>query len=324
MFKTKITEMLGIEYPIIAGPLAYLSHAELVSAVSNAGGLGVMVSTTLTTKELREEIRKTKDMTDKPFGVNVTFQFRAESTINYEEYFDVIIGEGVRIVETSGKSPEQYMKQLKDANVTVMHRATRTRDIKKAERVGADAVVIMGFEATGHPGVEDVTSLVRIPVAADAVKIPVIAAGGIADARGVVAALALGAEGVMMGTRFFACKEAPMHPNIGEWLMGLGEADTMMIMHSFKATERVVRTEYNLKIKEMEDSGATIEELVPFLSGIKDRDAYISGDPSQAPIPVGQVVGLIHDMPTVKEIMDGMINDAKVIAKRLNDIGIKP
>ena len=199
--KTRITELLGIEYPILAGPMASISHAELVSAVSNAGGLGILVGVTFpTSKDLREEVKKTKSMTDKPFGVNITM-LPSFQPVNYEEYITAVIEEGVNIIETSGRSPEPLMKLLKDSGVKTLHRATRTRDIQTAERVGVDAVTILGTEAAGHPGQEEVTSMVRIPIAAAAVNIPVIAAGGIADARGLVAALALGAEAVLTPAR---------------------------------------------------------------------------------------------------------------------------
>ena len=195
MFKTSITELLGIEHPILAGPMAYMSGPELISAVSNAGGLGIIASLTFqTVDELREAIKKTKSLTDKPFAVNVTLLPSARP-VNYEEYFQAIIDEGVQVVETSGRSPEPYIKMCKDAGVTVLHRATRTRDIATAERVGADAVTILGMEAAGHPGQEEVGAMVRTPIAVDTVKIPVVAGGGIADARGFVAALAMGATG---------------------------------------------------------------------------------------------------------------------------------
>ena len=322
MIKTRITELLGIEYPIIAGPMAYVSMAELVSAVSNAGGLGIIASLSFTTiEELRQEIQKTRSMTDKPFAVNITLLPTARP-VNYEDYFKAAIDKGVDIIETSGRSPEPYMKLLKDAGVTVLHRATRTRDIQTAERVGVDAVTILGTEAAGHPGQEDVTSLVRIPIAVDAVKIPVIAAGGIADARGFVAALALGAEGVLMGTRFMACKECKIHPNVKEWLKQLGEADTILIQKSIKNSSRVVRTEHTEKILEMEQKGATLEELLPLLSGQRGRNTYATGDVSGASISVGQVVGLIHDVPSAKEIIDGIISEAQKITKRFQNIGI--
>ena len=324
MLKTRITEMFGIEYPIIQGAIQWLSRAELVSAVSNAGGLGIISSLTFpTAKEFREEIRKTKSMTDKPFAVNVTL-LPTMRAVNYEEYFSAAIEEGVNIIETSGRSPEPYMKLLKDGKVKVMHRATRVRDIRTAERVGADAVTILGFEAAGHPGLEDVASLVRIPIAVDAVNIPVIAAGGIGDARGFVAALALGAEGVLMGTRFLASKECNAHPKIKEWLLQLGETDTMMIQRSIKNAARVVKTDYAQRVLEMEEKGATLEELLPLISGEKMRKAYISGDVSDAVMTVGQVVGLIHEIPSVEEIIKGMINGAKLIVQRLYNVGIHP
>ncbi len=322
MFKTRITKLLGIEYPILAGPMAYLSNAELVSAVSNAGGLGILVSLTYpTVNELREEIRKTKSMTDKPFAVNVTL-LPTMRPVNYEDYFKTIVDEGIKIVETSGRSPEPYVKIVKDAGAILMHRATRTRDIKTVERIGADAATIVSFEAAGHPGLEDVTSIVRIPCVVDAVKIPVIAAGGIADARGFVAALALGAEGVLMGTRFMASKECQINPKIKKWMLELGEADTMMIQRSIKNASRVIRTEYTEKILDMENKGATLEELLPLLSGQRGNSAYQTGDVTQATMTAGQCVGLIHDIPSVKEIIDGIISEAKVIMGRLQKMGV--
>lgn len=322
MFKTRITEMLGIEYPILAGPMAAISYAEFVAAVSNAGGLGILVGATLPTPEaLKEEVKKTKSMTDKPFAVNITM-LPAFQPVNYEEYMTAAIEAGCNIIETSGRSPEPHMKFLKDAGVKVLHRATRTRDIRTAERVGVDAVTILGTEAAGHPGQEEVTSMVRIPVAVDAVKIPVIAAGGIADARGFVAALALGAEAVLIGTRFMASKESPTHPNIKQWIMDLGEADTILIQKSIKNASRVARTEHTEKILEAENKGASLEELRPLISGERGREAYETGDFSGAAITVGQVVGLVHDIPSIKEIIDGIITEATAIMQRLNKIGV--
>lgn len=322
MFKTRLTDLLGIEYPILAGPMAYLSGPELVSAVSNAGGLGIIASLSYTEiDQLREAIRKTKSLTDRPFAVNVTLLPSARP-VNYDEYFQAILDEGVGIVETSGRSPEPHIKLIKAAGGTVLHRATRTRDIKTAERVGADAVTILGTEAAGHPGQEEVTSMVRIPIAVDAVEVPVIAGGGIADARGFVAALALGAEGVLMGTRFMASKECNTHQNVKEWMLGISEADTILIQKSIRNASRVVRTEHTEKILEMENRGATLEELLPMISGQRGRNTYATGDVSGASISVGQVVGLIHDVPTVKEIIDGIISEAKTIMQRFEKMGI--
>jgi len=323
MFKTRITELLGIEHPILAGPMAYMSGPELVSAVSNAGGLGIIASLTYQTiDELREAIKKTRSFTDKPFAVNVTLLPSARP-VNYEEYFQTVIDEGIRIVETSGRSPEPYIKMCKEAGVTVLHRATRTRDIGTAERVGADAATILGMEAAGHPGQEEVGTMVRIPIAADAVKIPVVAGGGIADARGFVAALAMGADGVLMGTRFMASKECIIHNNVKDWLLTLGEMDTILIQKSIKNASRVVRTEHSERILEMENRGASLEELMPMISGRRGQNVYATGDiGSGAAISVGQVIGLIHSIPTVKEIIDGIINDSKAIMQRLQKMGL--
>ena len=322
MFETRVTKLLGIKYPIIQGAMGGgLACAELVAAVSNAGGLGTLTALNYASgKELRAEVKKTKNLTDKPFAVNVTL-LPTIRPVNYEDYFTSAIEEGVNIIETSGRSPEPYMKLLKSARVKTLHRATRIRDIKTAERAGVDAVTILGTEAAGHPGEEDVTSLVRIPIAVDAMKIPVIAAGGISDARGFVAALALGAEGILMGTRFMACQECNIHPKVKEWLLQLHEADTMLIQRSMKNTSRVVRTPYTEKIAEMEKRGAKLEELLPLLSGQRGRMAYDTGDFSQATISVGQTVGLIHDIPSAKEIIDRIISEAQVIVQRLYKLG---
>jgi NAD(P)H-dependent flavin oxidoreductase YrpB (nitropropane dioxygenase family) len=322
MFKTRITEIFGIEYPIIQGALMWLSRAELVAAVSNAGGLGTIAALTFpTTNELREEIKRAKSLTDKPFAVNITL-LPTIRPINYGEYIDAAIEEGVKIIETAGRSPQPYMKQLKDAGVKVIHKVARVKDAKAAERLGVDAVAMVGFEAAGHPGMDAVTSLVLIPISADAVNIPVIASGGIGDGRGLVAALALGAEGVLMGTRFMASKECALHPKIGQWLLQARETDTLMIERSIQNAARVMKTDYAQRVLEMEEKGATLEELLPFISGDRSKRSYISGDMNAATIACGQIVGLIHEMPTVREIIEGIIKEARVIGQRLSKIGI--
>jgi len=320
MLKTRVTEILGIEYPILGGPMAYVSGPELVAAQSNAGGLGIMASLSYQTiEELRAEIKRTKEMTDKPFAVNVTLLPTAR-TVNYEDYFKAIIDEGVKVIETSGRSPKPYIPIIKDGGAVSMHRATRTRDIQNAEKSGCDIVTILGTEAAGHPGQEEVGTFVRIPVAVDAVDIPVVAAGGIADARGLVAALALGAEGVLVGTRFMCTQEARIHENIKAWMHGLHENDTILIQKSIMNASRVIRNEHTEKILEMENRGASLEELLPMIRGERGIRAYESGDPSEANITIGQVVGLISDTPTVKEVVDGMVSGAREIMKRLNGI----
>ena len=322
MLKTRITEMLGIEYPIIQGAMLWLSRAELVAAVSNAGGLGIIASLTFpTAKELRQEIKKTKSMTDKPFAVNVAL-LPTMRAVDYEGYIDVAIEEGVNIIETAGRSPELYMNRLKDAGVKVIHKVARVKDAKTAERVGVDAVTIVGFEAAGHPGMDDVTSLVLIPTSVDAMRIPVIAGGGIADARGFIAALALGAEGVLMGTRFMVSKECALHPKIVQWLLQARETDTLIIERSIKNAARVMKTAPAQRVLEMEKKGAALEQLLPMISGLREKQAMEEGDINTGIIHCGQVVGLIHEIPSVKEIIDSIIDEARLIGQRLYKMGI--
>jgi nitronate monooxygenase len=320
MLKTRITEMLGIEYPLIQGAMQWLAVPELASAVSNAGGLGILSSAIFpTAEELRQGIRQTRSMTDKPFAVNITLlpTFRP---VSHEEYIEATIEEGVCIIETSGRSPEPYMKQLKEANVTIMHKCARVKDVKTAERLGADAVTIVGFEAGGAPGMEDVTSLVHIPIAVDAVKIPVIAGGGIGDGRGLVAALALGAEGVTMGTRFVASRECLAHPKIKEWLIQAGENDTVMINRTFSNPERVLKTELSLKVLQLEEEGATLEDLLPMITGLRGKLALDIGDVTEGVIACGEIVGLIHDIPRVSDIIKNIISQAQAVGQHLHKV----
>jgi len=322
MFKTRITEMFGIEYPIIQGALMWLSRAELVAAVSNAGGLGIIAALTFpTAQELREEIKKTKSLTDKPFAVNITLLPTIRPR-NHEEYIEAAIEEGVGIIETAGRNPRQYMNQLREGGVKVMHKVASVKAVKTAERIGVDAVTIVGFEEGGNPGMDDVTSSVLIPIAVDSVSIPVIAAGGIGDARGFVAALALGAEGVLMGTRFMISQECPLHPNIKQWLLQATEKDTLMIMRSINNPERVVTTNFARSVLQMEEKGTSLEELLPLIDGLRQKRALDKGDVDEAILPCGQVVGLIHEIPTVREIIEGIVNEARLIGQRLNNMGI--
>ncbi len=321
MFKTRVTELFGIKYPIIQGALGGgLATAELVAAVSNAGGLGMITSLNYgSAQELRDAIRKTRKLTDKPFAVNVTL-LPTMRRIPYEEYFTAALEEGMRIFETSGRSPEPYIKMVKDAGGKFMHKVGSARHAKSAERIGVDAVNIVCFESAGHPLPDDVAASVLIPSCVDAVKIPVIQAGGVADGRGFIAALALGAEGVLMGTRFTASKECAFHPKLKEWFTQLTEKDTMLVHRTINNLERVVRTDFTQKILEMEEKGAPVEEILPLISGDKVRAAYETGETSNAIITAGQTVGLIHDIPSVKEIIDRIILEAENIIKRLNRI----
>ena len=319
MFKTRITELLGIEFPIIQGAMHWLSRAELVAAVSNAGGLGTLSALTFpTARELRDEIRKTRSLTDKPFAINITL-IPTISSADYAEYISTALEEGLNIIETSGRSPEPYMKLLKDAGVKVMHKVTSVRHAKTAERVGVDAVTIIGFESAGHPGMDDVGSLVLIPGAVDNLKIPVIAAGGIGDGRGYVAALALGAQGVLMGTRFMASRECNLPPKIRQWLVEAGETDTLVIERSIKNAARVMKTEFSQKVLEMEQEGNMIPELLEMINEQRSRQALVTDNINAGVIPCGQVVGQLNGTPTAAEIIKGIINEARLVGQRLNN-----
>jgi NAD(P)H-dependent flavin oxidoreductase YrpB (nitropropane dioxygenase family) len=319
MFETRITRLLGIKYPIVQGGMVYLSRPELVAAVSNAGGLGILTSADCDTKErLREELRRTKSLTDKPFGVNINMS-PATRPVNTEEYIDITIEEGIRIVETSGRSPEPYMKQLKQGNVIVVHKAPGgVRFAETAEQVGCDAVSIIGAECGGHPGPDDTGSLVLVRATVEAVKIPVLAGGGFADAAGFVAALALGADGVLMGTRFMATKECPAHPKFKEWLVRARETDNVVTQRSIRAPARSLKNTPALKVLEMEQRGASLEELLTVTSGQNASRLYSEGDLEAGMADCGQVIGIIHDIPTVKEVIDGIIAGAQeIIEKKL-------
>ncbi len=317
MFKTRITELLGIKYPIIQGGMVWLSTAELAAAVSNAGGLGIITSANSATKEeLRDELRKAKSLTDKPLGVNINLS-PTTRPVNTEEYIEVVIKEGIRIVETSGRSPEPHMKQFKQGDVKVIHKAPgAVRYAEQAELVGCDAVSIIGYECGGHPGPDDTGSLVLVRATVETIKIPVIAGGGFADAQGFVAALALGADGILMGTRFMATKECPAHPKFKEWLIQAKETDTFITQRSIRAPDRNLRNEPALKVLEMESKGATLEQLLSVTSGTNAQRVYFEGDLDAGLAECGQVVGIIQDIPSVKEVIDGIVEGAEEIIKK--------
>jgi nitronate monooxygenase len=322
MFKTRITELFGIKYPIVQGGMMWVSRAELVSAVSNAGGLGIMTAFTFPTPEqLAAEIKRTRALTDKPFGVNVTL-LPTLRPVDIDGYFDAVIKSGIKIVETAGRSPEPYMERLKAAGVKVIHKCTAVRFARTAQRIGCDAVSIDGFECAGHPGEEDVTSLILIPLTADAIEIPLIASGGFGDGRGLVAALALGAEGMNMGTRFMATKESPVHDKVKELFIKLSERDTMLVNRSFRNTSRAWKNPTAEKVLEMENQGATIEQLAPLISGQAGRGMLETGDIDKGLLTVGQVVGLVRDIPTVKELIDRIIKEAEEVISHMGARGI--
>jgi len=319
--KTAITELFGIRHPIIQGGMHYVGFAELASAVSNAGGLGIITGLTQRTPELlAKEIARCRDMTDKPFGVNLTFlpTFAAPP---YPEYIAAIVEGGVKAVETAGRSPEQYMPALKAAGIKVIHKCTSVRHSLKAERIGCDAVSVDGFECGGHPGEDDVPNMILLPRAAEELKIPFVASGGMADARSLVAALAMGASGMNMGTRFMATKEAPIHDNVKKALVAASELDTRLIMRALRNTERVLdnpAVERLLEIERVKGKDLKIADIHDQVAGIYPK-VMIEGDMDAGAWSCGMVAGLIHDIPTVKELIDRIMADAeRIIRKRLN------
>jgi len=318
--KTAITELFGIQHPIIQGGMHYVGFAELASAVSNAGGLGIITGLTQKTPELlAREIKRCKDMTDRPFGVNLTF-LPTFAQPPYPEYIAAIAEGGVRIVETAGRSPEQYMPALKAAGIKVIHKCTSVRHSLKAEKIGCDAVSVDGFECGGHPGEDDIPNMILLPRAAEELKIPFVASGGIADGRGLVAALALGAAGVNMGTRFVATKEAPVHDNVKRAIVAATELDTRLVMRPLKNTERVLKNENVERLIEIErekGSNLKISDIQDLVAGVYPR-VMVEGDVDAGAWSCGLVVGLINDIPTVEELISRTMREAhELIAKRL-------
>ena len=314
MIKTRITELFGIERPIVQGGLMWIARAELASAVANAGGIGFMTALTFQEPEdLRAEIHKCRQMTNKPFGVNLTF-LPSLRTIDYPAYIKVCVEEGIKFIETAGRNPEPYMAQLKSAGMKVVHKCTSVRHAVKAEKIGCDAVSIDGFEAAGHPGEDDVTSLILIPLTRDAIKIPIIASGGFADGRGLVGCLGLGADGMNMGTRFVATREAPVHDNVKQALVTHGERDTRLIMRSLRNTERVMHNQTVDKVLEIENRGNTkIEDIVPYVSGLVGKEMLEDGQMDKGVLSAGQSMGFIRDIPTCRELLDRIMKAAKEI-----------
>ena len=318
MLKTRFTEAFGVEHPITQGGMQWVGRAELVAAVANAGALGFITALTQPTPEdLAKEIRRCRDLTDKPFGVNLTI-LPAINPPPYDEYRRAIVESGVKIVETAGYNPEPHMGDFKAAGIKVIHKATSVRHALKAESVGVDAISIDGFECAGHPGEDDVPGLILIPAAADKLKIPIIASGGIADARGLVAALALGADGVNMGTRFLCTAESPVHLRVKQQIVANDERSTDLIFRTFRNTSRVARNEISQKVLEIERGGGTFEDVRTLVAGTRGRKVYELGDTDFGVWSASMAMGLIHDIPTVKELVDRIISEAgRIIRDRL-------
>jgi nitronate monooxygenase len=302
-----------MEHPIIQGGMQWVGRAELAAAVSNAGALGILTALTQPTPEaLAVEIARMRDMTDKPFGVNLTI-LPTLKPVPYEAYRDVIIDAGVKIVETAGNNPAAHMPAFKAAGIKVIHKCTVPRHAVKAQGIGADAVSIDGFECAGHVGEDDIPGLVLIPATVGRVSIPVVASGGFGDGRGLVAALALGAEGINMGTRFMCTQEAPVHENIKQAIVANSESDTCLILRSLRNSSRVARNDIARRVIAMEQEGLGIQEIGPKVAGSKGRKVYEEGGVETGIWTVGQVQGLIDDIPTCEELVRRIMAQAGTI-----------
>ncbi|HEY8572111.1 nitronate monooxygenase family protein [Phenylobacterium sp.] len=317
--RTRFTETFGVEHPVVQGGMQWVGRAELVAAVANAGGLGFITALTQPTPEkLSEEIARCRSMTDKPFGVNLTI-LPAIKPPPYAEYRQAIIESGVRIVETAGNKPQEHVDEFKKHGIKVLHKCTSVRHGLSAERMGVDGISIDGFECAGHPGEDDVPGLILIPAAADKIKIPMIASGGFGDARGLVAALALGADGINMGTRFMATVESPIHENIKRQIVENDERATDLIFRTMRNTSRVAKNAISQEVVARERGGASFEEVRELVAGTRGKVVYETGDPDHGIWSAGQVQGLIHDVPTCAELIHRIVREAEeIIQARLN------
>ena len=322
MLKTRITDLFGIEHPVIQGGMQWVGYAELVSAVSNAGALGILTALTQPTPEdLVKEIERTRRMTDKPFGVNLTVL----PTINpppYEEYAQAIVGSGVKIVETAGRSPEPFMELFKEYDVKVIHKCTSVRHALKAQSVGVSAITIDGFECAGHPGEDDIPSLVLLPQAAEALDVPVAGCGGFSDAKSMVAALALGGEAIVMGTRFMATKEAGIHQNVKDKMTEADELSTNLMFRTMHNTARVFKNSVSDQVVDIESTGtASFEDVKDLVAGQRGRVVFEEGDLEHGIWSAGISVARVKDVPTCKEMVSRLVSEAEdIIDGRLQSV----
>ncbi|MFJ7622683.1 NAD(P)H-dependent flavin oxidoreductase [Rhodococcus erythropolis] len=318
MLTTAFTETFGVRHPIVQGGMQWVGRAELVAAVANAGALGMLTALTQPTPDdLAREVSRTRELTDQPFGVNLTI-LPTITPPPYDEYRNVIIDCGVKVVETAGSSPAPHLPHFHAAGIKVLHKCTSVRHAVKAQALGVDGISIDGFECAGHPGEDDVPGLVLIAAAAERISIPMIASGGFADARGLVAALALGADGINMGTRFMCTDESPIHRTIKEAIVAASEVDTELIFRSLRNTARVARNSISQEVVEILSSGGKFEDVRDLVAGVRGRAVFDSGDPEAGIWTAGTVQGLIHDIPTVGELVERIVTEAEaLIAGRL-------
>jgi NAD(P)H-dependent flavin oxidoreductase YrpB (nitropropane dioxygenase family) len=319
MFTTKITEMLGIEHPILCGGMQWISRAEFVASVCNAGGIGFITAESFETPEdLRTEIKKMRDLTDKPFGVNISMVPEFGVPERSLQFCGVAAEEGVKVVETAGRSPKPLMPTLKDAGITVIHKMTSIRHAISAQKLGVDAITLIGYGSGGHIGMDNVASFVMIPMAVSRLDIPVIVGGGVADGKGFLGALAMGAEAVLMGTAFFATQECPAHVAVKERLVQTSETETCLLLNSIHNPIRCVKNKLADECLALEESNASFEEIITAVAGGKGKLAYDSGDTEVSPIACGQIVGAIEEIKTVRQLIDDIVNEADALMKRLN------
>ena len=319
--QTRFTKIFNIRYPIMLGGMVWLGRSQLAAAVSNAGGLGTINSSNFRTGDaLIQEIRATKRLTDYPFAVNISLH-PARETLPTDEYIEAVISEGVQAVETSGtRSPDEYVPALKSAGVKIIHKVSSIRHALKAEAGGVDAAAMVGLEGGGHVGANDLTTLIKIPLAADVLKVPVIAAGGIGDARGLVAALAMGADGVVMGTRFMATEECLSHPKFKQRLIQASAEEAVLIKRTINDSTRALSNQATMKVRLMEERGTTLDELWPIISGDNSRKVYLDGEIDHGVPSCGQVVGLIREVTSVAKLIDHMVKESDSIIQRLRGI----
>ncbi|MDH3737807.1 MAG: nitronate monooxygenase family protein [Alphaproteobacteria bacterium] len=316
--KTRITELFGIEHPIIQGGMHYVGFAELAAAVSNAGGLGIITGLTQKSpQDLANEIARCHELTDKPFGVNLTFLPILKEP-DYPGYISAVIDGGVKIVETAGRNPQEHLPRLQEAGVKIIHKCTSVRHSLKAESIGCDAVSVDGFECGGHPGEDDIPNMILLPRAADELTIPFVASGGMADARSLVAALAMGADGMNMGTRFIATQEAPVHERVKQAIVAAGELDTRLIMRPLRNTERVLTNDAVERLLETErERGADLafDDIMAEVAGVYPK-VMLDGDMDAGAWSCGMVAGLIDDIPTCQELIDRIMAEAEVLVRQ--------
>ena len=316
--KTRITELFGIEHPIIQGGMHYVGFAELAAAVSNAGGLGIITGLTQKTpQDLAREIKRCHEMTDKPFGVNLTF-LPVMTAPDYPGYISAIIDGGIKVVETAGRNPQDHLPRLKDAGIKIIHKCTSVRHSLKAEAIGCDAVSVDGFECGGHPGEDDIPNMILLPRAAEELKIPFVASGGMADARSLVASLAMGADGMNMGTRFMVTKEAPIHENVKRAILEASELDTKLVMRPLRNTERVLQNAATDRLLEKEErlgKDLKIDDIMEEVAGVYPK-IMIDGDMDAGVWSCGMVAGLIHDIPTCQDLIETIMSEAELLIRK--------